>query len=74
MPCQFTDTPLAIGYAIGVPLFIVSGQLDLFPLQQALAGLLLTAATAIIALRLPPPRRMTSTRQDGHSWSSPDHR
>jgi len=43
----------AIGYAIGVPLFIVSGQLDLFPLQQALAGLLLTAATAIIALRLP---------------------
>jgi hypothetical protein len=29
-------------YAVSVPLFIWSGQVDLIPLQQALAGLLLT--------------------------------
>jgi hypothetical protein len=33
-------------------LFIWSGQVDLIPLQQALAGLLLTGAAVIIALRL----------------------
>jgi hypothetical protein len=32
---------------------IWSGQVDLIPLQQALAGLLLTVAAVIIALRLP---------------------
>jgi hypothetical protein len=40
-------------YAVSVPLFIWSGQVDLIPLQQALAGLLLTVAAVIIALRLP---------------------
>ena len=40
-------------YAVSVPLFIWSGQVDLIPLQQALAGLLLTVATVLIALRLP---------------------
>ena len=43
----------AIIYAISVPLFVWSGQVDLFPLQQALAALLLTVAAVIIALRLP---------------------
>ena len=40
-------------YALSAPLFIWSGQVDLIPLQQALAGLLLTVAAVIIALRLP---------------------
>jgi len=40
-------------YALSAPLFIWSGQVDLFPLQQALAGLLLTLAAVIIAVRLP---------------------
>ena len=40
-------------YAVSAPLFIWSGQADLFPLQQALAGLLLTVAAVIIAVRLP---------------------
>jgi hypothetical protein len=40
-------------YALSAPLFIWSGQVDLFPLQQALAGLLLTVAAVIIAVRLP---------------------
>jgi hypothetical protein len=40
-------------YAVSVLLFIVSGQVDLIPLQQALAGLLLTVAAVIISLRLP---------------------
>ena len=40
-------------YAVSVPLIIWSGQVDLIPLQQALAGLLLTVATVLIALRLP---------------------
>jgi len=40
-------------YALSAPLFIWSGQVDLIPLQQALAGLLLTVAALIIALRLP---------------------
>jgi hypothetical protein len=40
-------------YAVGVPLFVWSGQVDLIPLQQALAGLLLTFAAVIIAVRLP---------------------
>jgi hypothetical protein len=40
-------------YALSALLFIWSGQVDLFPLQQALAGLLLTVAAVIIAVRLP---------------------
>ena len=40
-------------YTLSAPLFIWSGQVDLIPLQQALAGLLLTVAAVIIALRLP---------------------
>jgi hypothetical protein len=40
-------------YAVSVPLFIWSGQVDLVPLQQAFAGLLLTVGTVLIALRLP---------------------
>jgi hypothetical protein len=40
-------------YALSAPLFIWSGQVDLIPLQQALAGLLLTVAALIIAVRLP---------------------
>jgi hypothetical protein len=40
-------------YAVSAPLFIWSGQVDLIPLQQALAGLLLTVAAVIIAVRLP---------------------
>ena len=40
-------------YALSAPLFIWSGQVDLIPLQQALAGLLLTVAAVIIAVRLP---------------------
>jgi hypothetical protein len=40
-------------YVLSAPLFIWSGQVDLIPLQQALAGLLLTVAAVIIALRLP---------------------
>ena len=40
-------------YALSAPLFIWSGQVDLIPLQQALAGLLLTVDAVIIALRLP---------------------
>jgi hypothetical protein len=40
-------------YAVSAPLFIWSGQVDLFPLQQTLAGLLLTVAAVIIAVRLP---------------------
>jgi hypothetical protein len=40
-------------YALSAPLFIWSGQVDLIPLQQALAGLLLTIAAVIIAVRLP---------------------
>jgi hypothetical protein len=40
-------------YAVSAPLFIWSGQVDLIPLQQALAGLLLTIAAVIIAVRLP---------------------
>jgi hypothetical protein len=44
-------------YAVSVPLFIWSGQVDLFPLQQALAGLLLTVAAVIIAVRLPQEAR-----------------
>jgi hypothetical protein len=43
----------SILYGLSVPLFIWSGQVDLIPLQQALAGLLLTAAATIIAIRLP---------------------
>jgi hypothetical protein len=38
---------------LSAPLFIWSGQVDLIPLQQALAGLLLTVAAVIIAVRLP---------------------
>jgi hypothetical protein len=40
-------------YTLSAPLFIWSGQVDLIPLQQALAGLLLTVAAVIIAVRLP---------------------
>jgi hypothetical protein len=40
-------------YAVSAPLFIWSGQVDLIPLQQTLAGLLLTLAAVIIAARLP---------------------
>ena len=40
-------------YALSAPLFIWSGQVDLIPLQQTLAGLLLTFAAVIIAVRLP---------------------
>ena len=40
-------------YAVSVPLFIWSGQVDLVPLQQAIAGLLVTFALLLIALRLP---------------------
>jgi hypothetical protein len=40
-------------YAVSVALFIWSGQVDLIPLQQALAGVLLTVAAVIVALRLP---------------------
>ena len=40
-------------YAVSAPLFIWSGQVDLFPLQQTLAGLLLTVAAVTIAVRLP---------------------
>jgi hypothetical protein len=40
-------------YALSAPLFIWSGQVDLIPLQQAIAGLLLTVAAVMIALRLP---------------------
>jgi hypothetical protein len=40
-------------YALSAPLFIWSGQVDLIPLQQTLAGLLLTVAAVIIAVRLP---------------------
>jgi hypothetical protein len=40
-------------YAVSAPLFVWSGQVDLIPLQQALAGLLLTLAAVLIALRLP---------------------
>ena len=40
-------------YALSARLFIWSGQVDLIPLQQALAGLLLTLAAVIIAARLP---------------------
>jgi hypothetical protein len=40
-------------YAMSAPLFIWSGQVDLIPLQQTLAGLLLTLAAVIIAARLP---------------------
>jgi hypothetical protein len=42
-----------IVYGLSAPLFIWSGQVDLIPLQQALAGLLLTVAAVIIAVRLP---------------------
>jgi hypothetical protein len=40
-------------YAVSAPLFVWSGQVDLIPLQQALAGLLLTLVAVLIALRLP---------------------
>jgi len=40
-------------YAISVPLFSLSGVIALIPLQQALAGLVLTVATVMISLRLP---------------------
>jgi hypothetical protein len=40
-------------YAVSAPLFVWSGQVDLIPLQQALAGLLLTLAAVLVALRLP---------------------
>lgn len=40
-------------YALSAPLFIWSGQVDRILLQQALAGLLLTVAAVIIAVRLP---------------------
>jgi hypothetical protein len=40
-------------YAVSAPLFVWSGPVDLIPLQQALAGLLLTLAAVLIALRLP---------------------
>jgi hypothetical protein len=40
-------------YALSAPQFIWNGQVDLTRLQQALAGLLLTFAVVIIAVRLP---------------------
>jgi hypothetical protein len=40
-------------YALSAPLFIWRGQVDLIRLRQALAGLLLTFAAVIIAVRLP---------------------
>jgi hypothetical protein len=40
-------------YALSAPPFIWSGQVDLIPLQQTLAVLLLTFAAVIIAVRLP---------------------
>ncbi|HJQ88723.1 MAG TPA: hypothetical protein VJ820_14815 [Propionibacteriaceae bacterium] len=40
-------------YALSAPLIIWRGQVDLIRLQQALAGLLLTFAAVIIAVRLP---------------------
>lgn len=39
-------------YAVSAPLFVWSGPVDLIP-RQALAGLLLTLAAVLIALRLP---------------------
>jgi hypothetical protein len=52
-------------YAVSAPLFVWSGQVDLIPLQQALAGLLLTLVAVLIALRLPRGSLVTVRRPQG---------
>jgi hypothetical protein len=52
-PEEYPNTDAEPMATVSAPLFVWSGQVDLIPLQQALAGFLLTLAAVLIALRLP---------------------